>query len=148
MNNLKELAALYRENLERVLANTPDKGIELRSFPGGACEISSIMLGHFLHGVGFKGVELVNASRRYRDYAYETESYSQEGHVWLIINSEIIVDITADQFDDFDEPVCVVKKSDFHSKFTENFRKDVKDELLTYPYGNIFKEVKCQIANT
>jgi hypothetical protein len=78
LEDLKEIAVTYRAALERVLANTSDVGVELSNFPGGACEITSIMLGHYLHDLGFKDVQLVNASRKFRDHVYEDECYSEK----------------------------------------------------------------------
>lgn len=148
LDDLEEIAVAYRATLERVLANRSDVGVELSSFPGGACEITSIMLGHYLQELGVKDVKKVTASRNFRDYAYEDERYSEQGHVWLIINNGTIIDITADQFDDFDQPVYVADISGFHETFTIKSRKDIKNELLKYPYADIFSDVKNQLIST
>ncbi|NKJ72850.1 hypothetical protein GFL38_11360 [Rhizobium leguminosarum bv. viciae] len=98
MEELKALATDFRTSLEEY---RNDHGLTLQSFPEGACGDASILLAHHLtqHGFG--------------PFRYMCGRRDDATHTWLS-DGELIIDITADQFDDFDVPVFVSSTSSWH----------------------------------
>ncbi|NEK40683.1 hypothetical protein GR250_04470 [Rhizobium leguminosarum] len=98
MNELKALATDFRARLE---SYRNDHGLTIQSFPAGACGDASILLAHHLtqHGFG--------------PFRYMCGRRGDATHAWLS-HGELIIDITADQFDDFAEPVFVSSASTWH----------------------------------
>jgi hypothetical protein len=116
------LAQRFRRAIERAKKSQPHIYITLSNFPHGACGDASLLLAKFLVNNGQAGFDYVLGRRQERS------------HAWLR-RSRLIVDITADQFADFSEPVlwrevrvgivafmakcCILR----HSKCTTNTRR-------------------------
>lgn len=98
------LAQKFRSALERAKALEPHIYLTLREFPHGACGDASLLLAKFLENNGQIGFDYVLGQRQERS------------HAWLR-RSRLIVDITADQFADFSEPVFVARSSSWHRGF-------------------------------
>ncbi|MGO7035420.1 hypothetical protein [Rhizobium ruizarguesonis] len=98
MEELKALATDFRTRLEEY---RNDHGLTLQSFPEGACGDASILLAHHLTQYGFG------------PFRYMCGRRDDATHAWLT-DGELIIDITADQFDDFDLPVFVSSTSSWH----------------------------------
>jgi hypothetical protein len=98
------LADEFRSALERASKAEPYIYITLREFPAGACGDSSLLLAHFFAERGEHGFDYVLGMREDRS------------HAWLR-RSRLIVDITADQFADFEHRVFVGRASPWHREF-------------------------------
>ncbi len=139
LNQLYKIAVSFRQHLVEIIQNST-VGIDLQNFPGGACETTSILLGHYLLSKGYE-TTVVYASRYERDYAYlDDEIETEKGHVWLNINDNII-DITADQFEDCNLSVIVSDNSDFHDTFKIKSQTNISKEILKPPYNQTYNEI-------
>lgn len=106
---LFEYCVIFRNAIERT-----DKLrlpiISFRKFPVGSCGDAVLLLGHYLKNQGFGEF----------DYMLGELDYEINGqylpHAWLQ-QENLIVDITGDQFEDFDDPVFVKSHSPWHEKF-------------------------------
>lgn len=81
-----------------------------KRFPRGSCKISAMF---FLKWIGEKdgitsGFGIANAQR--------LSGEIMQSHAWAEVDG-YIVDITADQFSDFDSPIFVGKTSSWHETF-------------------------------
>ncbi|MEO3684669.1 hypothetical protein ABHN84_20610 [Shewanella vesiculosa] len=85
---------------------------ELSSFPHGSCEAISQMVALYLDS---KGVEEVVFTRN-----RAIISGRNSVHYWVLVGSEVIIDLTAEQFDEF-KGSCIrlVTDSPFHSQFEQ-----------------------------
>jgi hypothetical protein len=106
VSTIRELAkevrdALVRTRLEQI--------ISLQDFPAGSCGDASLLLGEYLfeHGQG----EWTYVSRGRRS--------GSQSHAWIEKNG-LIVDITADQFDDVDDEVIVTEDPTWHGQFASD----------------------------
>lgn len=99
---IAELALAFRAALEN--ADRTRLPITLQAFPNGACGDAALLLAKFLeeHGHG--------------QFDYMLGRRGEGSHAWLQRDS-FIVDITADQFDEVEEPVIVCDGSPWHSTF-------------------------------
>lgn len=103
-------------------------------FPHGACLTSTIVLAQYLLRFDDK-----NAFSIVRGWNQNTS------HAWLEYN-EYIIDITADQFPEIDEPVYITADKKFHSQFRYQ-RETVKfsEYALTYDERVLFHFVRDNI---
>ena len=85
--------------------------ITLKDFPNGACGDASYLLAKFLKENGCGNFEYVLGER----------TVDFHSHAWLEKNG-VIVDITADQFDDKDCHVLVTTDKSWHNQFEEEDR--------------------------
>lgn len=76
----------------------------LKRFPQGACGYVAPLLGHYLSE---------NGCGRYEYVLGERMGHS---HAWLG-RRQLIIDITADQFDDNEDAVIVAESSEWHDSF-------------------------------
>jgi hypothetical protein len=91
-----------------------DKGslpINMQEFPRGACGDATLILGSYLEDVGISGFSYVTGERG--DYPGSWHS-----HAWLQ-RGTLVVDITADQFDDAPQGIVVADPSPWHSTFDD-----------------------------
>jgi len=82
----------------------------LASFPFGACGDASLLLGAYLADNGFEGFRQVQAERGSR------QDDTWTSHAWLE-TTDLVVDITADQFSDAPAAIIVAEKSEWHLVF-------------------------------
>ncbi|OCH02722.1 hypothetical protein [Aliivibrio fischeri] len=146
-SELKTVATLVRELIENVISEYSYVDIELQSFPSGACEVSSVILGLYLK----ENYELKIVQSVGKRSALDDE-YSNNNHVWLTVNDSIIVDITADQFDDCSSKVFVGSNSGFHNTFEIYDTRPLDFSYLirrgSEGYGKVYKEVVSRMAST
>ncbi|MDW7547722.1 hypothetical protein [Pseudoalteromonas peptidolytica] len=147
ISELKTVATLVREMIENVISEFTYVDIELQNFPSGACEVSSVILGLYLkEKYDVKVVQSVG-KRPSPDCGY-----SENNHVWLTVNESVVVDITADQFDDFSSKVFVGRDSTFHDTFEVYDTRPIDFGYLlrrgSAGYGSIYKEVATRMAST
>ncbi len=101
-----EIRRLAREFRDAITRSPRDDLPTLCSFPRGSCGDASKLLGEYLHEQG-QGVW---------DYVGGERDSNTHSHAWLEKDG-LIVDITADQFDDIDEPVVVTRDRIWHQQF-------------------------------
>lgn len=112
-----------------VLENAQDKPEYLLEFPRGWCGYVSRALGVYLLKSGYQGVNYVLGYKGGRS------------HAWLEFNG-LIIDITADQFDDCNVIVFVVKKSTYHENFSNIEKRLISPrDADEYPESWILKKV-------
>lgn len=116
-------------------------------FPNGCCEVSTDLFAYYLKQ--FYGV-----NSRQSNGVFQTDNPEDTtNHVWLIFyDTDIIVDLTYDQFFDFHKDyqnVYIGPISSFHKSLDrvnqyENY--DIsKDEKLNYDYHEIIKRLGLEI---
>lgn len=116
-NELLKECKIIRNILEK---NKNNMDVEwFKFFPRGCCKEASLVLAKHLHKKEFGIADIICGER------------NCETHIWLEIEG-VIVDITADQFEDIDEAVIVVESSIFHDKF----EKKGKSKYTDYFTGN------------
>jgi hypothetical protein len=101
---IRGLARRFRRALQEQAPLWRDVSFE--HFPRGCCGDTALLLGRFLCDHGAGDVQYVLGTRRLGD--------SWSSHAWLVVDG-LIVDITADQFDDVDEEVIVAATSPWHA---------------------------------
>lgn len=139
---LIEIVAFFRQELE--IASKEEKvAVQLKHFPNGSCEISSVLLGNYLLRKGFN-VQIVRAYKTILDDMYNYEVHKKIGHAWLIVNQEI-VDITGDQFKDFDDSTFIGKSSKFHAGFTVKSQKFDSSDCVKPEYNSVYQKITSEI---
>jgi hypothetical protein len=89
----------------------------LIKFPVKCCDHGMRLLALYLTDLGYEGLSKAKGSRPGHLY-----------HVWLVQNG-IILDITADQFDEGLDPVIVTRRSPWHDAWKPELRP-IDDEWL------------------
>ncbi len=102
--------------------------IVFKEFPHGACGDTCDLLGRYLGDHGLPEWEYVSARRGTRT------------HAWLEKDG-VIVDITADQFDDIDTPVMVTRDNTWQRQFSIEYRRQVGGTTAT-------PEIEKELENT
>lgn len=107
---LKKIIVPFRKAIE---LSKNDLGIPFTDFPMGCCGDTCLLLCHYLKSQGFNKVRYVVAD--------DILGYS---HAWLEVNN-VIIDITASQFEDIKDDVIVnyKVKLPFYKRFS--FNKDI-----------------------
>jgi hypothetical protein len=82
----------------------------LADFPHGACGDTSELLGQYLHDSGL-GDWIHRSGKRWNP---------DSSHAWLERDG-LLLDITADQFEDVSQPVMITKDRTWHSQFADRF---------------------------
>ncbi|MDH5935664.1 hypothetical protein L8R84_05850 [Vibrio splendidus] len=146
VSELKTVATLVRKVIKKVVSESTYVDVELQRFPSGSCEVSSVILGLYL-----REKYAVNVVQSVGKRPSPECEYSENNHVWLTVNETIVVDITADQFDDCLEKVFVGRDSAFHDTFEVYDTRPVDFSYLlrlgSEGYGHIYKEVVTRMAN-
>src|SRR5215467_5971474 len=100
---LRELASAFRSAIERT--DRKELPITFEHFPLGSCGDTTDLLAEFLKDCGCGAFRRVCGMRGH-------------SHAWLVADG-VIVDITADQFDDMSERVIVAARSQWHETFEQ-----------------------------
>lgn len=108
------LAFRLRTAIESVPADSLP--ITFSSFPRGACGDSSLILGAYLADNGFPGFVCVTGERMSQNVG------KWSSHAWLEADG-LVVDITADQFQDAPSKVIVASPSPWHHLFSVERRQ-------------------------
>lgn len=123
IDELHRLASEFRAALDQIEWSQMPDGF--KDFPAGTCCDISNILAEYLRDSGVTDIEyVVGKNAKYWS------------HAWLEV-SEIIVDITADQFPDVSASVTVTRDHRWHSQFEEDegsrnaagFSEDGDDDL-------------------
>ena len=118
---IKVLAALFRNAVE----STTNLPVPLDQFPKGDCGETSLLLAQWLweHGV--------------ESHYYCGRRADGATHAWLEVG-DIIVDITGDQFEEFQHPVYVGPVTSFHMMFsTRQAEQDMKNGFHCYDAASV-----------
>lgn len=135
IQELKTIASNLREKIEEQLQNFAGYiEPELRNFPGGSCEIASALLGLHLVDLGYSDLLMQKGERPIPG------DINPQNHCWLVLKNQIIIDITADQFDDCDDKVIVTLQSNFHNTFNKNYNKQITYNCLSRPGSEGYSE--------
>lgn len=105
---IKQCAASVRAALEGISAEERPIGFKL--FPRGACGDASLVLAAILRDEGLGNFRYVCGLTH--------NDIGNESHAWLC-GEGLIVDITADQFNDGMPPVFVEPESDWHNRWED-----------------------------
>lgn len=97
--------------------------LSLADFPTGSCADASILLGSYLKDNGIDGFVLIKGRRG--------EGASLETHYWLE-KGDMLIDITADQFEDIKEKVVITKTdSRWHASFDKSVRHEADYRVIS-----------------
>lgn len=140
LENITEECKYVRKQLEKLSKNLEDNKefIWLDKFPIGTCGLVCNVLGGWL-----KNKMNVNCE-------YICGTKGDFSHAWLECE-DVIIDITADQFDEISTPVIVMSKnkSTFHNSWKEESRHEVYlYELQEYPECYIYSCLEKDIKKT
>ena len=135
MEIIEKLATGFREaidDLDRALLP-----FEMKNFPHGCCGDASMLLGAYLEDHGIKSLIYVCGMR------------SGRSHAWLESDS-LIIDITADQFEECNESVIVAKDSEWHRTFDRDLESEASFKRydkgtvnrLSWAYEEILKHIQ------
>ncbi|MBN1800432.1 MAG: hypothetical protein JW891_02945 [Candidatus Lokiarchaeota archaeon] len=134
-NIIKELARKFRKAI--LECDSSELPLSLANFPSESCADASTLLGSYLNDNNILQFDLIKGIRG--------EGSSFETHYWLE-KDNLILDITADQFDEMDEEIILTEvDSNWHKSFKKEKRqyadhriigaKDVRDHLsAVYDY--------------
>lgn len=103
---ITETAIIYREAIERCRF---DLGLTFKRFPRGSCGDATPLLGSY-----FIDLRIFEFDYYCGDYGSHADG-TWSSHAWLQ-KDDIVVDITADQFQDVNDKVIVSTNSDWHRK--------------------------------
>lgn len=106
---IKEIATKFRKMMEGLKSQSQPSMRSLlpalESFPHGNCGDTSELLQKYLHYKGYSDVEYVNGQHG-----------GMQTHAWLEVDG-LIIDITADQFEEIDDAVMFTRDRSFHKRF-------------------------------
>ena len=102
LEQIEILARQFRDAIERTPSN--ELPITMQAFPAGACGDATLLLGHYLIAHGLDAFDYVLGER------------DDHSHAWLQ-QGTLIVDITADQFAEIDEPILITTNPVWHDGF-------------------------------
>jgi hypothetical protein len=134
---LQTLAALFRRALENEVEHNSKLGIRgnpIDSFPRGACGEASRLLATYLRDQGFG------------TFKYCWGRRGEKSHAWLK-RGDLIVDITADQFDDQESPIIVSTNSEWHSSFTNLEESSALFDSWEDPFRNKMNRFYRQVVH-
>lgn len=113
-NRIRELAKRFREAIRK--CDKTELPLSLADFPTGSCADASILLGTYLKDNGIEGFTLIKGKRG--------KGNSLETHYWLE-KSNMIVDITADQFEDVRKGIVITETN---CQWYDAFDKSIHQE--------------------
>lgn len=134
---LKSIARGFRTAIESMPLG--DRPSSLKEFPLGACGDMTLLLGAYLSDmkvIGFEYIYGVRGCDADNNYA---------SHAWLQ-NDQLIIDITADQFPEVNEPIIVSANSNWHNTFEVESRGIADFRLLNGNTDYLFSLYKKIIA--
>ena len=134
INKITALASEFRKAIE--ICNKNYLPITLRSFPKGSCGDAVLLLAKYLEDNGFGKFNYVVGER------------AGKSHAWLQ-NKDLIVDITADQFNDNKFSIIVTIDNSWHSSFNGeslhvadfNIYDEYTKSMLRNAYVHIVREI-------
>ncbi|MBS3906642.1 MAG: hypothetical protein KGZ49_06360 [Syntrophaceae bacterium] len=99
-DRIRELAERFREAIQK--CDRTELPLSLADYPTGSCSDASMLLGTYFKDNGIDGFILIKGKRG--------EGNSLETHYWLE-KGDMLVDITADQFQDINEKIVITETS-------------------------------------
>ncbi|HBN08982.1 MAG TPA: hypothetical protein DD435_10160 [Cyanobacteria bacterium UBA8530] len=108
IDRLRSLAEQFRAAIVRCPKEMLP--VALQRFPRGACGTSCDLLGQYLIDSEHSSVEYICGHR------------GIQSHAWLLVEG-LIIDITANQFQEIGSEIIIKKGSRFHKSFIEDFRR-------------------------
>jgi hypothetical protein len=124
ITNQKELEQLliaatkFRKAIEK--CDKTKLGIIFEQFPKGSCGDTALLLAQYLQSKGFHELKYVCGWRHIGDGG-------EQSHAWLLYKN-IIIDITADQFQEGKNSVLVTIDNTWHDKFNKQQKSLVNIE--------------------
>ena len=110
-----------REVLEVFSRTAQAKHYYFADFPKGCCGATTNILGHILHSYDSSGL-----------FEYVCREDEKTTHAWLEYNG-LVIDITADQFEECTEKVIVTSDKSFYNRFwIDNLRKRIAESEMNY----------------
>ena len=106
--------------------------VYFRDFPRGSCGDASLLLAKYFKNVGLGDFSYV--------VGIYNENHTPYTHAWLK-QRNVIVDITADQFDDIQQKVIVTTNSSWHEKF--DIQSESTADLQNYDPFAIGQLLSC-----
>ncbi len=135
LEKIKESASLFRLALEQCHA---DLSISFSEFPSGSCGDTSELLGAFLNDNGLGKFDYVCAE-------FGNMSDNNWGtHAWLE-QGDLVIDITADQFDFISEKIIVCNNSYWHKSLDETIRHLADYRVNAINLGSEYKKITKEI---
>ncbi|MCM3257087.1 hypothetical protein M3664_04730 [Paenibacillus lautus] len=133
-----KVASNYREIIESIHWSEFPSECQLNySFPHGACSDVSMLLGKYLLDKYGIDCEHVTGST-------EVAGMVSRSHAWLEV-AGYKIDITADQFEDIDEKVILVKTHPLYEDYIPNIRRKMSScfpEELKSSYEVIMEKIE------
>ena len=111
MDQLTSHVYTFRNAIEAVSKSFISES--LKGFPEGACGDTTLLLGTYLQETGYGTFDYM-LGRRFNGDQWHT-------HAWLGGHG-LIIDITADQFEEMVDTVVVTSQSDWHETFEAEIR--------------------------
>jgi hypothetical protein len=137
-SEIREISVLFRNALEKLPIEKFPESSFFNCFPRGCCGDSSHLLAKY-----FKDANL-------KPY-YVCGWMGRQSHAWIELDG-LIIDITADQFDEITEGVIVTNDSEFHKKFDIHDRYlsdfDTHDERSANRYKGIYDYILEYISES
>lgn len=132
---LKGIASKFRAAI--LACDLDSLALTFKAFPMGACGDAALLLGTYLHQLGYGPIDYVSGQK------------GVQSHGWPEMG-DIIIDITADQFGKEIDPVLVTRDKTWHKNFGERMREyaNLEDHhehtqaLLLPTYKQILRQLK------
>ncbi len=119
-------ASQFRLAIESTKERIEIEQVSFKNFPKGSCGVTSILLGIYLHELGYGPLYCVRGRGIIINDSHKRKGYTGfQTHSWLEKDNTII-DITADQFSDIKSSVIVIKDKKWHySRFPDPIKDPV-----------------------
>lgn len=143
---IKQLAQSFRVAIEKAKqAYDLVEDVVFSGFPRGCCGDTCDLLAHFFNEYKIEATYICGTN-------YVEDPFESQSHAWLLINGELIVDITGDQFKfderfyNFNQEVFVGFSDPFYDLFEVDPRRDIRGysltERLKFLYPKIIKYIE------
>lgn len=139
---ISKLATEFRNSIEQLEFEEYGESCWFSDFPRGCCGDTSDLFIKHLKQYGVKS-------------QYVWGMRGKQSHAWIEIDG-LIIDLTADQFEEIKVPIMVTFDQSMHSSFTIRGRRyegydefdDYNSKRLSFLYNNIVKKItmntKCE----
>ena len=136
---MKDAARKFRRAIQKGRSNLPEW---FKDFPKGCCGDATAMLGSYLKENGFGSFLFISS-----EFFLTKEGVPQNpSHAWLN-RGELIVDITASQFDDELEDVIVSDNSEWHKKWEQTVLREAEYNSCSNISESAYNKI-AEIAKT
>ena len=119
-SKIKVFSARFRKAIKQ--CDSSELPLSLADFPVESCADASMLLGTYFKDRGLGSFNLIKGKRG--------EGRSLQTHYWLE-KDNIIVDITADQFDDISEEIIITSiDSNWYNSFDKEIRQEADYRMI------------------